>query len=172
MRTVETKVYTFEELSQDAQENALYQFWHHTEYPWQGEVKDTLDAFTDLFDFSVYHWEYDSIMASFRESFPEYYHELKNNVAREWFKRQSKIIYNDDCPLTGYYLDVDILHPIRTFVDVNLRTDSVADILSECVDNFFAAVVQDVEYYYSIESFAEHCAMNEYEFLENGDFYK
>ena len=171
MRTVETKIYTFDELSSEAQEYVLDNFWAHTEYPWHDENMDCLKEFTDLFDFSVYHWRYDSMMAEHNESFPEYYFNIDGDVAREWFKRQSKIIYDLNCPLTGYYLDETLLQPIRDFIADKSRTDSIGDVLTECVGAFFSHVVADVEHHYSMESCAESCAVNEYEFLENGEFY-
>jgi len=171
MRTVETKVYTFDELSETAQEHVLDNFWASTEYPWHDENMDCLKAFTDLFDFSVYHWRYDSMMAEHNESFPEYYFNIDGDVAREWFKRQSKIIYDLNCPLTGYCLDETLLRPIRVFIADTNRKDSVGDVLTECVGAFFSCVVHDVDYYYSLENCADHCAINEYEFLENGEFY-
>lgn len=171
MREVTTKIYSFHELSKEAQEYAHENFWNRTEYPWHGENTDTMNALTDLFDFSVYDWGYDSIMAHHRESHPEHYYEMTGDNARQWFKKQSAVIYSQDCPLTGYCLDEDALHPIRQFIEQTDRNDSVADVLTECVGELFRAIVADVDYYYSFESFAESCDANEYEFTENGELY-
>lgn len=171
MQTVEMKIYTFKELSQEAREKAFYEFWCQVEYPLQVEVRNCLESFTDMFGFSVYHWEYDSIMASHRESFPDHYHEIKGESAREWFGRHKETIYDDACPLTGVCFDEFILTPIRSFMDDKTRTDSVAEVLTECVGDFFRAVVHDVENYYSMESFEDMCAAAEYMFFENGSLY-
>lgn len=171
MREVTTKIYKFDELSKEAQEYAHENFWMRTEYPWHPEVEDVLRELSDLFSFSVYSWEYDSIMAQHNESYSERHYMTSGDDARQWFKKYKAVINNHNCPLTGYYLDECALDPIRQFLEQPDRTDSVADVLTECVGNVFRAAVSDVEYYYSFESFAESCDANEYEFTENGDIY-
>lgn len=171
MREVTTKIYTFNDLSKEAQDYAYENFWARTEYPWHGESMDTLNAFTDLFNFMVYDWGYDSIMAYHRESHPEHYYEIMGRNARQWFKKHKGVIYSQNCPLTGYCLDEDALKPIRQFIEQTERNDSVADVLNECIGELFRAIVADVEYYYCFESFAESCGANAYEFTETGDIY-
>jgi len=171
MREVTTKIYTFDELSKEAQEYAHENFWMRTEYPWHSELEDVLREFSDLFGFSVYAWRYDSMMAQHNESYSERHYLTEGEEAREWFKKHSAVIYNANCPFTGYYLDEVALQPIRQFIEQTGRTDSVCDVLTECIGEIFRAVVADVEYYYSFESFAESIEANEYEFTENGDLY-
>jgi len=53
MRTIETTIYTFDELSDEAKENAIKQHRQCIEYPWYSECVDSLTAFCDSFNVRV-----------------------------------------------------------------------------------------------------------------------
>ena len=59
MRTVETKVFKFDELSEDAQQKAISNYLSTSfEYFWNEENRETLTAFENHFPVNVKDWEY------------------------------------------------------------------------------------------------------------------
>lgn len=63
MRTIETKVYTFDELSETAKEKArdwIRENNREMGYPWTKENEDSLNAFAALFPIRVTDWQYNS----------------------------------------------------------------------------------------------------------------
>lgn len=60
MKTIETKVYTFDELSDSAKEKARdWLRYSDSDYAWTGEWRDTLKAFESLFPVRVKDWSVD-----------------------------------------------------------------------------------------------------------------
>ena len=84
--------------------------------------------------------------------------------------RYSKVTKNmDDCPLTGVCMDMDILQPVIDCLHYKSFFDSYEDLIDACLDSFFRAWRNEIEYCNSFEYFAETCEINEYEFYETGE---
>lgn len=82
--------------------------------------------------------------------------------------RYSKVIFNNDCVLTGYGIDYDILDPIYTFLKKPDDTMTFHDLMNDCLQSWATACARDMEHYYSEESFIETAEANEWEFHEDG----
>lgn len=84
--------------------------------------------------------------------------------------RHSKVIFDNSCVLTGYYMDDDILGPVYEFMR---RPDgrTFRDLMEECLESWVSACTSDYEGFHSQESFADMCEVNGWEFTENGSFY-
>lgn len=96
-------------------------------------------------------------------------------------------VYDGTCPLTGVCFDCNALDPLAYFCfgvrwdeakkarvpsSRNLAYDNsqtVEDILTECVESLFQALKEDCEWQESMEYFKDLCDANEWEFTENGD---
>lgn len=57
-RVMEVTVYTFDELSEKAQDKAIEDFRTDVDYPWGGEDRDTLNAFEKVFPVKIKDWSY------------------------------------------------------------------------------------------------------------------
>lgn len=58
MRTVRTKVYKFNELSDEAKQYAIEKRRENQEYFWGGENRNTLEAFERVFPVNITDWSY------------------------------------------------------------------------------------------------------------------
>jgi hypothetical protein len=86
--------------------------------------------------------------------------------------RYSKVTKEmDNCPLTGFFADQDILQPVIDCLHYKRFFDSYETLIDTCLDSFFRIWRADIEYHNSFEYFAETCEINEYEFYETGEMY-
>lgn len=194
MRTLTTtkEVYRFEELSHSAKQNALYQFQCNDTYPSNVENKEVLEAFTNIFPVKVKDWEYgsyrnDHISFSFTADddienlsgvrlatyiYNNYFHDLfkgKFYYKKYYFKsRKSKVFFDNCCPLTGYYIDMEMLDPVYDFLKKPTNGITFYDLMEECLNNWVSACTKDMEGYYSEENLKEAAEANNWEFYEDG----
>lgn len=75
----------------------------------------------------------------------------------------------DNCPLTGVCMDMDILQPVIDCLHYKRFFDSYEKLIDACLDSFFRAWRNEIEYCNSFEYFAEMCECNEWEFYETGE---
>ena len=86
--------------------------------------------------------------------------------------RYSKATFEmDNCPLTGFCADYDILQPVVDCLEYKRFYIDVDDLLKDCLTAFFNTWDAEIEYQNSFEYFAEMAEINDYDFLENGDIY-
>lgn len=85
-------------------------------------------------------------------------------------KRKSRVFVSDDSVLTGYCMDYEILKPIYDFLK-SPDDNTLYELMDRCLDGFFKACRDDMEYQLSEEAFAESCEANNYEFLSNGTLF-
>ena len=84
--------------------------------------------------------------------------------------RHSRVTFEmDNCPLTGNWIDNEILQPILGCLHYKRFFSSFDDLVDACLENFFRACSADIEYHASQEHFEVMCEINEYEFTESGE---
>ena len=84
--------------------------------------------------------------------------------------RYSKVTKSmDNCPLTGVCMDFDILQPVIDCLHYKAFFDSYEELIDACLDSFFRAWRNEIEYCNSFEYFAEMCEGNGFEFYETGE---
>lgn len=87
--------------------------------------------------------------------------------------RHSKIIMQrDNCPLTGTYCDYDILKHINNCLEYKEFFETFDDLITACLNEFFQAWQDDIEYRTTKEYFAEIADCNEWEFTADGALYR
>lgn len=191
MRIMKTKVYKYEELSEDAKESAREWYVNGLEYFWKDDNSNVLEAFTDIFDFiKIGEWEYGyRNFINFSLDLDDTILELSGNRLAKWLynnyydqiikgkyyhknktSRHSKVIMQQDCNLTGYYIDMDTLDPMFTFLDNQWHTWGIEDIIRKCLNNWIRACQQDYEAQFETECVEKTISCNEYEFTEAGKF--
>ena len=197
MREVTMKVYSVEELSERALERAYYDWCSNSDYPWGEENVKTLLEFERIFPVKVTDWQYggcykyvrfhmtceDEVaeLEGFRlakyiwNNYKNYIYEGKYyskgkyvDGKYQYVSRRSKINLEKSCPLTGYYLDYDILKPIWGFLDSPRPNITFRDLMEECLEKWVKACEDDYNDYYSIDNFIEIAKVNEWEFYEDG----
>lgn len=185
MRTIEVKLYKFDELSEAAQEKALNK-WNegNIDIPWMDENFDSMRKGLEFYDFELKDWSFDYYNASngyFKIHSRHYYDEIKElSGVRLWkylqnnystyrckYKGEMKETISGGCPFTGYCVDENFLDPIRAFL--KKPTDiTFMELMEQCVHECAKAIEMNYEYSQSMEYFKETCEANEYEFTEDG----
>lgn len=135
------EVYNLHELTKEAQAKAHSHWAEHFNYGWDEENRKTLQAFEQTFNIKVDRWSYDDYSYWYRFTSPYSEEEdnlkggrlLKYLVNNHWndlympktiwgnnykTKRKSRVFVTNDCVLTGYYMDYEILQPIYDFLKV------------------------------------------------------
>lgn len=191
MRTVRTKVFKFDELTPEAQKKAIdYLRLDHN--PWQHENFRALEEFCKIFPARIdrrgdliYTGDVElkgyRLATYIRNNYGRYIFKPKqywicdgrpNTVGANSKHRDSKIFVTEDgCPLTGFWMDNEILKPIFDFLrNPSVQTD-FEDLIIECSRAYDRASEKDFEFQTSDEQTIETIKENEYEFLKDGSIY-
>lgn len=188
-------VYSFEELSETAQEYALEQHHKNGYYPWYDDNRAVLEEFERIFDVTVYfvsgydykmqytihtNFQYDEdeftgirLLKYLQNNYMQYFTQplvrYSEGYKRKYYSKIFSVV--GDCPLTGYYLDQDILDPILKFVARPTNNITLHELLCKCIDKYQSSAQKDLDFYYSKEYFAEECSDRGSLFFENGSVY-
>lgn len=158
MKTVEIRVYQFEELGRDAQDKALDYFRANTEFPWFDEYRASAKAFIEHFDGSMLTWSFGDTRHAF----------IKTDLEPSNFRGiKLKSISRDHMP-TGYCADSVLW---EEFHDTFKNTSDAFFAYQQAIEAFLIYVQRDVEDFYSDQQMAEHISVNGYEFYEDGSFF-
>jgi hypothetical protein len=150
MKTIELKLFDFNELSDKAKENAINQVREFRwEYVWADEAFESLRAFVKVLGARIIDYSIDW------ESPNSSYVKVDSSNANFDFEFESS-----DYSLTGYYMDYPL---VKTWKETKDIDDSIYAWLIECST--------DYEYQISDEGIAEFIGCNEYEFTEQGNIY-
>lgn len=156
MRTIETKVFLFNELSDEAKEKARE--WFRTGddlFHWSGEYIDSINTFCEHFRVKLTDWSVE----------PFGYFNFKTDADNSHFRGlKLKSVNPDHCP-TGFCADVTLW---STFYEVFKTKGNALHAFNEALYECFKEWRDDWEYHYSNESIDNNIRLNEYEFLESG----
>jgi len=192
LKTIE--IYTIDELTKDSQKYAYEKWLTNCEYLRSDDNKLTLQKFCEIFPIKNLEWEYGDgyNYINFKFEYFDYDEEITdlkgirllkyiiNNYYNDIFKpktyfskgykksRKSKITLNNDCVLTGLYLDLSILDPIYNFIKNPCKHTTFNMLMKECLNSWLKDCQSDFEYCISFEYFIEEAQGNNYEYLSNG----
>ena len=156
MRTISFNAYKFDELSDEAKENAR-DWWSGIgeEYFWWNEAVQSLEAFCDHFNVTIKDYSVDTWGHSY----------VDTDASNQNFRGlKLKVVDREQMP-TGYCADCDLWY---TFHDEFKRTGDALHAFNEAIDAWLKAVRSDMEYQQSDEFIDDHLTANEYEFTEDG----
>jgi alcohol dehydrogenase class IV len=156
MRTIETTIYTFDELSDKAKEWAIEKQRYYMEYPWFDDCIKSLNAFCDEFSVRVTEC---TLSDCYRAS-------IVTDSTPQRFRGVKLSSFDREAMPTGFCFDSDLRY---TFHDEFKRTGDAYHAFETAIEAFLSAVKRDIEWHYSDEAIAEHIEINEYEFTEEGD---
>lgn len=151
MKTIEVKLYEFNELSEEAKKNAISQARESRwEYDWVGEALSSLDCFlnelgTHIINYSI-DWENPS------RSYVKVYD--AESIDTEF------TFDSDDYSLTGYCMDYPLIKTWNETRDVH-----------QAIEAWLMDCAKDYEYQISDGGIAEFIQMNGYDFTEDGKLY-
>lgn len=190
MRTITENIYTIKELknvSAEAFEKAHNEWISDDNYTFYKENRETLEEFAKIFDITVINYNYDSCSGDVRFDHEREYLKgtralayIQNNYMqyivepKKYGSRASKISKERRCcPLTGYYLDEDILDFIFEYVHnfKSYKDYSLQDVFSECFDRWVKTCNKDIQANDEEEFFIETSEANEWYYYEDGSFY-
>lgn len=200
MRTIERKIFRYDELSEQAQKVA-------TEFMRDEisnvriesdsyEYQNTLDKIEQIFGVKVYDWNVDGYNFYFRFDFTNIDEETEreprlllrylntnvlpciDNKKRYYAKtagvsRKSRILYNNSYEycLTGCWCDSAIDNALNNIKQSIKNKFNARDFVESILEGFFKQWQNDCEYSTSDECIAEEIEANDYEFYENGKPY-
>lgn len=191
MRTEQITVtyYDLNELNPKAYETAYNEFLNKEYYPYVSDNGHTLIEFCKLFNINVESYCYsDDLYINSDLSKPRMEFNLSgvrllkylyNNYFGQlfsgkyyWIKcdkfRQSKIMLDTNCVLTGYYLDNEILAPIYNFM-LRPTNKTLRELISECLNAWLKSCKEDYENFFSYEHFEELSTENKCEYDIDGN---
>lgn len=155
MKTIQTTVYSFEELNEKAKERARDWWKQNLEYPWFDESMDSIRAFVEHFGARVGNW-------SIGERGRDY---IKTDITQDRFRGLKLKDFSPDHMPTGYCLDCDLW---GTFHKEWKRTSDPMYSFEQALEAALSAIASDVEYQYTNESVDDYLIVNEYQFTEEG----
>lgn len=171
MRTITTtkNIYTFEELTPEAKENAAMKL--NEEYFWASEAIESLKEFAKYFGSSLKNYSidwsgssYSSARFSERDMEPE---EIESRLMNAGSFNPDTFKGNGDCKLTGVCTDESCLDGFRIAWMKGER--DLGELLKAGFETWLDDCQKDYTDQCSIERTAEHCEANGYEFDEDGN---
>jgi hypothetical protein len=136
---------------------------------WSPEFYDYQDEILNLSGIRLLRWLYNNVIPQITK--PKYIHYgyRKNTLYPNKAARYSKCQFTiDDCPLTGYCMDICILDPVYKFIKNPVPNTSLNDLIEDCFSSWVKGCNDDLEYSASMEAFIESCNANEWTFTESG----
>ena len=199
MKEIIIRVYHYDELNEDAQAKAREEF-NDIDYSWEEDNRKTLERFCEVFPVKVKKYEYGYggkyVSWLFNNDVTDEQGELSgkrlisfiwNNYGSSLLtnktyyfprpqpgskERTSRIIKYNSCPLTGYYMDEEILSPVYEVLAGKRMNQTFEEVIDACLESWLNACEEDFENYYSEEGIKEIILSNDYEFTEEGRLWK
>jgi hypothetical protein len=188
MKTIEIQLYKFDELKEDAQQEAIDNFINRErEYFWMEDAINSLKKGLNFYGFEMgnrYSIDYSSANCSDADIRSGYNNEeeelqgvrlwkyLKNNFDTYYCKysKKNEKTLGGNCPFTGYCVDENFLDPIREFIK-EPKDITFFELMEECTHEVLKAMENDYDYQNSEEYAREELTENDYDFTQNGEIY-
>lgn len=193
MKTLEIKLYSFEELSEEAKNKAIENYKNdHCETLgtfWQEENFESIKAVLNFFDVKIKNWsiDYSSAGRSFIdwELNSDYDDDIKNLYGSRLYKYlQNNYIGrrtgsfnsvfdgkpdNGRCLFTGYCADCDLITPVVEFMERPIKNINFEDLINEIIYAGLKYIENDYDYQNSDESITEELINNDIYFNASGE---
>ena len=199
MRTIETKVYRYDELSSEAKVNAINSLRDRLSGnridAEADDYRNTLAEIEKIFRIKVRDWSVNGYSPTyFRFNFVNLDEDMENepkfllrylnrhilpciDCRETYYKnhkiRKSRILSYPEysCCITGVWTDWAVDDALNNIKESIMQGKSAKDFVKDMLNNFFRLWNMDCEYACSDESIEDEIMNNEYEFLENGKPY-
>ena len=200
MKTIECKIYRYDELSEQAKEVAIESIREKISSAIieseSYDYRNTLNKIENIFGVKVYDWSVDGCNFYFRFEFTNIEEETESeprlllrylntnvlpcidNAKRYYSKtakisRKSRILYTKsyECCLTGCWCDYAVDNALNNIKQSVKNKANAREFVNSILEGFFKQWRNDCEYSNSDECIAEDIDANNYEFYENGEPY-
>jgi hypothetical protein len=169
-RTVEITLYKLDELDEAVQRRVIEGWRNNETFPWDGEWRDSLDAFEKVAPIKVRDWSvgYPGTYVTF--DIDEDVANLSGMTAYRWLVQDGweQTTRNQDCPFTGYCGDENLLDAIRAGLANPSSIASLRDLFHEALHDWAKGYEADFNYWHSEEAIREDIDANGYEFHADG----
>jgi hypothetical protein len=155
MRTIETTVFAFDELPEEAKEKAIEKMREITEYSWFSECKDSLRDFCSGFGVKVTDYELSNCYRAF----------IATDATAKHFRGVKLSSFDREAMPTGFCFDSDLRY---AFYDEFKKTGDAHHAFETAIETFLSAVRKDIDWCFSDEAIVENIRANDYEFTEEG----
>jgi len=176
MRTEETKIYKFEELSEEAKDRALEDwcaFLFDSGFAWADEYFDSIKEGIKAFDCDLKDWSIDwldenrsSVKVSAWETGEDEEERDLEAILTDDYKE--KIFSEGGCPFTGFCGDEDFLDPIRDFLKKPDKETTMEELMRDCAYSVRVQAKISAKEQMTEEYFIDHAEVNNFEFTEDG----
>ena len=157
MQVIEIKVYSFDELNDQAKEKAREWYRANIDYLWFDEARQSLTAFCDHFGVKVKDYSIGDSSGY-----------VRTDATNENFRGVKLSEQDRDAMPTGLWLDCELF---AHFYDEFKRTGNAKGAFDDALYNFTRAVRDDLESFYWGEGVDETIQANEWTFTETGKFF-
>ena len=156
MKTIAINIYSFDELNEEAKENARNWFRRGFDFAWSDESLHSIKAFCAEFNITLKDWSVNPYESP----------SIETNAENSHFRGRNLKAFKRDSMPTGYCLDCDLY---ATFFDVFKSTGDAKQAFTDAIWQAAVSWRNELEYQLSEESIDDALRVNEYEFLESGD---
>lgn len=172
MRTIETNIYTFGELSADAKVRAIQDYQASEGYMSQTDAFLSINKLAEHFGGKVSDYSVDffaSSHSSMKFDMPEMdAGTIEEKLAALGAFNPETLQGLGDCKLTGYCEDESGIDGFRVAF-MRYRERDLEKLMQAAFKNWLVSTQEDCASDYEDENFGEHCDANDYEFYENGE---
>ena len=159
MKTVEIKIFDYEELDERAQDNAKQWYLMNTDYLDFDDCINSVRAFCDEFGIVKIDYSFNAF---------DYCHITVDEPASCFRGRKLKEFKPDHMP-TGFYIDSYLW---ETFYKVFKETGDCKRAFNEALDEATDAIRKNMEEQHSDEYIIESLTINAYQFTEDGRVFR
>lgn len=159
MKVIEIKIYSFDELDDDAKERAREWWRSGLDYPWFSESIDSIRAFVEHFGATIGDWEIGN--GGGRDH-------VKTDITQDHFRGRKLKDFRPDYMPTGFCIDCNLW---GTFFNEWKKTSDPMYAFQQAIEDALNAISSDIEYQYSNEAVDESLIFNEYEFNSDGSIF-
>lgn len=176
MRTVETKIFKFGELSEKAKDRAIYDYKGDKGYLNADEAFASIKKLAEHFGGRMVRYSVDFFACSHSsmnfempdDNMPA--SEIRRRLKELGTYNRKTLKGNGDCKLTGYCTDEDAIDGFRQAF-VREKETHLEKLMQAAFKTWLQMCQDDCEDFYSYEVFEEHCDANSFEFYEDGSFF-
>lgn len=155
MRTIQTKIYKFNELSDSAKEKAREWYRDCSDFPWFDDYLASINAFCAEFSVKVT----DYALGADRGCF------IDTDATNANFRGLKLVNYNRDNVLTGFCADFDLRY---AFYDVFKATGDALYAFKHAIESIQCTIRRDIEDSNSDAYVDESIEGSQYEFTDTG----
>jgi len=174
MKTIEIKLYSFDELNEEAKQKVLEKYYDiNVSYEWWDVIyDDAKNIHMDIVGFDIYHRD---ITAQFIYSAMDTAHAIMQNhgencgtykLSKQFLSDYDKLVEKHSDGINKNIVDEENVYEFDKDAD-----DLEAEFLSELEQEYLSMLQSNYDYLTSEEAITEALIANEFEFTENGSRY-